>query len=191
MSKKEDLKNDKAAEEVEKEVNETVNADSKSAGEEENNQPEEASSEPNWEMKFSEINDKYLRLYSEFDNYRKRTMKEKADLISSANANLLKDLLPILDDFERAIASNEKTEDPAGLKEGFLLIYNKVNSLLKAKGLQPMDSKGEVFDMDKHEAVTNIPVEDEADKGKIVDVLEKGYYLNEKVIRYAKVVVGQ
>jgi molecular chaperone GrpE len=191
MSKKEDVKNDKSAEELEKEVNETVDTDSKENDGKENTKSEETPNEPNWESKFSEINDKYLRLYSEFDNYRKRTMKEKADLISSANTNLLKDLLPILDDFERAIASNEKTEDSAGLKEGFLLIYNKVNSILKAKGLQPMESKGEVFDMDKHEAVTNIPVEDETDKGKIVDVLEKGYYLNEKVIRYAKVVVGQ
>jgi molecular chaperone GrpE len=186
MSKKEDLENKNAAEEAEKE---TMQQQAEEQNTEEN--ISENQQEPTWEDKFNATNDKYLRLYSEFDNFRKRTMKEKADLISSANASLLKDLLSVLDDFERAIASNEKTDDPAGLKEGFHLIHNKFHNLLKSKGLKPMDSKGQVFDMDVHEAITNIPVENKEDKGKVVDVVEKGYYLNEKVIRYAKVVVGQ
>lgn len=147
--------------------------------------------EPTLEDKFNELNDKYLRLYSDFDNFRKRTTKEKADLISNANAGVLKDLLTVLDDFERAIQSNENTEDVNGLKEGFQLIYNKFNGILASKGLKSMDSKGTPFDLDLHEAITNVPVEKEEEKGKVIDVVEKGYYLHEKVIRYAKVVVGQ
>lgn len=152
---------------------------------------EEVVQEPTLEDKFNELNDKYLRLYSDFDNFRKRTIKEKADLISNANAGVLKDLLTVLDDFERAIQSNENTEDVNGLKEGFQLIYNKFNGILASKGLKPMDSKGTPFDLDLHEAITNVPVEKEDEKGKVIDVVEKGYYLHEKVIRYAKVVVGQ
>lgn len=144
-----------------------------------------------WEAKYNELNDKYLRLYSDFDNYRKRTIKEKGDLISSASGDIMKDLLTVLDDFERAIQSNEESNDPESLKEGFQLIYNKFKSILTAKGLKPMDSKGEPFDIDHHEAVTNIPAQDDEDKGKVMDVIEKGYFLNEKVLRYAKVVVGQ
>lgn len=149
------------------------------------------SEKDSWEQKYMEVNDKYLRLYSDFDNFRKRTMKEKSDLISSANAGVIRDLLPILDDFERAIQSNQEATDPDGLKEGFQLIYNKMNNILESKGLKPMDSKGTPFDMDLHEAITNIPAPSEEDKGKVMDVVEKGYYLKEKVIRYAKVVVGQ
>lgn len=147
--------------------------------------------EESLEEQFTALNDKYLRLYSDFDNYRKRTIKEKSDLISNANANLLKDLLTIIDDFERAIVSNNETEDVAGLKEGFNLIYNKFSGILTSKGLKPMNSEGTTFDLDLHEAITNTPVEKEEDKGKIVAVVEKGYYLNDKVLRYAKVVVGQ
>ncbi|MDG0973025.1 MAG: nucleotide exchange factor GrpE [Crocinitomicaceae bacterium] len=152
---------------------------------------EEVVQEPTMEDKFNELNDKYLRLYSDFDNFRKRTIKEKADLISNANAGVLKDLLTVLDDFERAIQSNENTEDVNGLKEGFQLIYNKFNGILASKGLKPMESKGTPFDLDLHEAITNVPVEKEEEKGKVIDVVEKGYYLHEKVIRYAKVIVGQ
>lgn len=156
------------------------------------NEPqEELSKEEELELKYSELNDKYLRLYSDFDNYRKRTIKEKSDMISSAGAGVMKDLLTILDDFERAIASNEKSEDPDGLKEGFQLIYNKFNNILKSKGLEPMDSMGKPFDLEHHEAITNVPAPTEKEKGKVMDVVEKGYFLNEKVLRYAKVVVGQ
>lgn len=143
------------------------------------------------EKKYNELNDKYLRLYSDFDNFRKRTIKEKGDLISSASGDLMKDLLGVLDDFERAIHSNENSEDPEALKEGFQLIYNKFKNILTQKGLKPMESKGDFFDIDHHEAVTNIPAQEEDDKGKVMDVIEKGYFLNDKVLRYAKVVVGQ
>jgi len=147
--------------------------------------------EPTLQEKFDELNDKYLRLYSDFDNYRKRTMKEKVDLISNAGAGIVKDLLPILDDFERAIKSNENVTDDAALKEGFSLISTKVNSILTAKGLKKMEAKELPFDSELHEAITNIPAPTENLKGKVVDVIEQGYYLNDKVIRYAKVVVGQ
>lgn len=193
MGKKEkdqELKDEK----VEQQENTTAEKAEKNSTEEnsqENEGNQEKPSKNEWETKYNEVNDKYLRLYSEFDNFRKRTMKEKADLISSANIQLIKDLLPILDDFERAMVSNEKTEDKDGLKEGFQLIYNKMNNILKSKGLKPMDAKGKPFDMDVHEAITNIPAEKDEDKGKVIDVVEKGYFLNEKVVRYAKVVVGQ
>lgn len=154
-------------------------------------QEKEAVKEPTLQEKFDELNDKYLRLYSDFDNYRKRTMKEKVDLISNAGAGVVKDLLPILDDFERAIKSNETVTDEAALKEGFSLISTKINSILTAKGLKKMEAKELPFDSEVHEAITNIPAPTEDLKGKVVDVIEQGYYLNDKVIRYAKVVVGQ
>lgn len=146
---------------------------------------------PSPEEQLAELNNKYVRLYSDFDNFRKRTIKEKADIISTANGGLMSDLLGVLDDFERAIANNEKVEDAESLREGFKLIYNKFSTTLKNKGLEAMDCKGDVFDGDLHEAVTNIPAPTEEDKGKIVDVIERGYNLKGKVLRYAKVVVGQ
>lgn len=144
-----------------------------------------------WEEKYNEVNDRYLRLYSEFDNYRRRTSKEKIDLISSASEGVVKDLLSVLDDFERAMEHNENSDDASSIKEGFQLIYNKFKNTLEGKGLAPMESKGEVFDTELHEAVTNFSVEDKSQKGKVIDVVEKGYFLNDKVLRYAKVVVGQ
>ena len=138
----------------------------------------------------AELNQKYLRLYSDFENFRKRTQKEKLDTIQQANANLLKDLLTVVDDFERAIKSNEKSEDLKGLKEGFGLISNKFFGILEKQGLKAQEAKGEVFDADKHEALTNIPAPSKDLKGKIVDVIEQGYTLNDKILRYAKVVVG-
>jgi molecular chaperone GrpE len=147
--------------------------------------------EPTQEDKYNELNDKFIRLYSEFDNYRKRTNKEKIDLISTASAGVIKDLIPVLDDFERAIANNENVDNQESLKEGFQLIYSKFKSLLENKGLKQMTAKGEVFDSELHEAIANIPAPSDDLKGKIVDDVEKGYYLHEKVIRYAKVVVGQ
>ncbi len=147
--------------------------------------------EPTQEEKYAELNDKFLRLYSEFDNYRKRTNKEKLELISTASSGVIKDLVAVLDDFERAISNNENVEDTAALKEGFNLIHNKLKGILETKGLKPMISKGEVFDSELHEAIANIPAPSEELKGKIVDDVEKGYYIHDKVIRYAKVVVGQ
>jgi len=133
--------------------------------------------------------DNYLRLYADFENYKKRSLKERSDMIKSAGADILGSLLPILDDFDRALQALENTENgPA--KEGVLLIHNKMLSTLEQRGLKPMQTIGEEFNVDLHEAITNIPVEEHAKKGKVVDELEKGYFLNDKVIRYAKVVVG-
>jgi len=143
------------------------------------------------EEKYAELNDRFLRLYAEFDNFRKRTNKEKIDLISNANAGILVDLLPVMDDFERAILNNENAEDIAVVKEGFHLIFNKFKNTLEAKGLKAMQAKGTDFDSELHEAIANIPAPSKGDKGKVIDDVEKGYYLNEKVIRFAKVVVGQ
>lgn len=156
----------------------------------ENTVENEKSGEQTPEEKYNELNDKFLRLYAEFDNYRRRTNKEKVDLIANANEKLLLDLIPTLDDFERAIANNETVEDITAVKEGFNLIYNKFKSTLEAKGLKQMQAKGEHFDSDLHEAIANIPGDD-TQKGKVIDDVEKGYFLNEKVIRFAKVVVGQ
>ncbi len=139
----------------------------------------------------SELNDKYLRLYSEFDNYRKRTLKEKIDLNKYASADIITKLLPVLDDFERAIRAFDETSNAGqSLKEGVVLIFNKFLSILNQQGLEQMRTAGEKFDTDFHEAITNIPAATPAQKGKIVDEVEKGYMLNGKVIRYAKVVVG-
>ena len=158
---------------------------------EENNSSEEAKIEFVELEKYNDLNDRFLRLHAEFDNYRKRSNKEKVDLISFANASLLKDLLPILDDFDRALANNLTATDIAIVKEGFSLISNKFSSILDAKGVTPMDCKHQVFDSEFHEAIGNLAVDDKELKGKIVEDVEKGYLLNDKVIRFAKVVVGQ
>jgi len=142
------------------------------------------------QKKVEELNDKYLRLYSEFDNYRKRTMKERLDLLKTASADTISSMLTIIDDFERSIKASEDTNDIRVIKEGNTLIYNKFKNILSQKGLEETKALGEVFDTDFHEAITNIPVPTEDLKGKVVDVTEKGYMMNGKVIRFAKVVVG-
>lgn len=149
------------------------------------------STEDSWEAKFLEMQDRYLRLHAEFDNYRKRTNKERIEIVSTANAGILKDLIPILDDFERATTFNDTATEIESVKEGFSLIHNKYKGILESKGLKPMASKGEVFDSELHEAIANIPAESEDMKGKIIDDVEKGYTLHDKVVRFAKVVVGQ
>jgi molecular chaperone GrpE len=143
------------------------------------------------EKECKELHDKYIRLFSEFDNYRKRTAKEKIDLRMTAGGDIIKEMLPIVDDFDRAIANNANSEDIEAVKEGFGLIQTKMMNSLKAKGLVAMESQGEVFDVNKHEALTQIPAPSEDLKGKVVDVIEKGFLLNDKVLRFAKVVVGQ
>lgn len=134
----------------------------------------------------SEMKEKYLRLYSDFENFRKRTAKEKIDLIQGASAQLIIEILPVMDDYERALANAPKGE----ISEGTQLIFNRLNSILLAKGLKELPSKGEVFDADLHDCITQFPAPSEEEKGKVVEVIEKGYTLNEKVIRFAKVVVG-
>ena len=175
---------------VETEVEETT-AETVEESNETISKEEEQKAEPTVEEQLKEVQGKFVRLYADFENYRKRTNKEKVDLLSSASAGVVKDMLTILDDFDRAIQNNEKVEDPTPLKEGFGLIHNKLKSILESKGLKPMDVKGKAFDSEVHEAVANMPTEDKKLKGKIIDDVEKGYYLNEKVIRFAKVVVGQ
>ena len=139
----------------------------------------------------AELNDRFLRLFSEFDNYKKRVSKEKLDLIATASEKVIVSLLPVIDDFERAIAANEKVEDIAAVKEGFNLIYNKLVQMMKRFDVEEIQAKGEEFNTDFHEAVTHFPAQNEEDKGKVIDVTEKGYKLKDKVIRFAKVVVGQ
>ena len=135
--------------------------------------------------------DKYLRLAAEFDNYRRRTSKERLDLVKSAGEDILKGILPVLDDCERAIEQLEKTEASTFEKEGTGLIYSKLKSYMKSCGLEEMDVKGKEFDTDTAEAVAQFPVQDPDQKGKVIDVVQKGYTLGGKVIRFAKVVIGQ
>ena len=144
-----------------------------------------------WQAAYNELNDKYLRLYSEFDNYRKRTIKEKADLNKLAGEEIFKAILPVIDDFERALKSMESAQEITAVKEGVNLIYSKFKNSLTSKGLESIESIGQVFDSDLHEALTNIPAPSEDLKGKVVDEIERCYKLHGKVIRYAKVVVGQ
>ncbi len=142
------------------------------------------------EAKVAEANDKYLRLYSEFDNFRKRSIKEKADIIKSGGEDVFKAVLPVIDDFERAMKASENATDVAAVSEGVHLIYNKFKNTLKQKGLEEMEAAGKVFDADIMEAITSIPSPTEDMKGKVIDEVEKGYSLNGKVIRFAKVVIG-
>ena len=138
-----------------------------------------------------EWKDKYMRLYADFDNFRKNKIKERAELIQTAGADVITALLPVLDDFDRAMKAAEKFEDIEAVREGFKLIQHKLENTLQSRGLKTIDALHQSFDTDLHEAITNIPAGSPELKGKVVDILEKGFTLNEKVIRYAKVVVGQ
>jgi molecular chaperone GrpE len=150
---------------------------------------EEEKKEPDFEEKFLDMNDKFLRLHAEFDNYRKRTIKERIDLSKYATEDVIKSFLPVFDDLERAVKSMENTEtDP--VQEGVILIYQKLKNILTQKGVEEIKTIGEPFNTDFHEAITNIPSESEDKKGVVLDVIEKGYLLHGKVIRFAKVVVG-
>lgn len=149
---------------------------------------EEAEDELRAEL--AEAKDKYLRLYSEFENFRRRTAKERIELISSATKELVENLVPVIDDFERALKAMEVDEKTAPAREGTELIYNKLKKVLESKGLKKMEiSRGDDFNEDYHEAITQIPAEEQL-AGKIVDVVENGYFLGEKVVRFAKVVTG-
>jgi len=139
----------------------------------------------------ADMQDKHLRLQAEFDNYRKRTLKEKMELIKSGGESVLTSLLPVIDDFERALASISKAEDDDPVKQGVVLILKKFEDFLKQNGIKEIETKGKVFDTDQQEAITKIPAPSEDLKGKVVDVIQKGYLLNDKVIRFAKVVIGE
>jgi len=140
--------------------------------------------------KISEINDKYLRLYSEFDNFRKRTMKEKAELFKTAGEDVIVSIISIVDDFERALKATDNSDENKTHREGIELIYNKFKKILEQKGVKEIEAIGTEFDTDLHEALTKIPSPTEDMKGKVINVIEKGYTMNDKVIRFAKVVVG-
>jgi len=143
------------------------------------------------EEKLAEMQDKYIRLSAEFDNYRKRTLREKMEMSKYAGENLLLGILPIMDDFERALKHMDTTTDCTALMDGINIIYGKFGDFLKMNGVREIDSLNSDFNVDLHDAVAKVPVEDTDKKGKVVDVLLKGYYLQDKVLRHAKVVVGE
>jgi molecular chaperone GrpE len=150
------------------------------------------SKEEELENQVKEATDKYLRLYSEFDNFRKRTQKEKIELYKTAGAGIITAILPVLDDLERAEKANKDSDDAQGIKDGIKLIQDKITNILKTKGLEAVESPiGKEFNVEFHEAITQIPAPKKRDKGKVLDVVEKGYELNGKVIRFSKVVIGQ
>lgn len=138
-----------------------------------------------------EQKDKYVRLFAEFDNYKRRNAKERIELMQTAGREVITSLLQVLDDMDRAEKQMQETDDSNQIKEGVQLVFNKLRKTLKSKGLESMESLGTTFDVEKHEAISEIPVEDKKQKGKVVDEIEKGYYLNDKLIRFAKVVVGK
>ncbi len=142
-------------------------------------------------QKYTELNDKNLRLMAEFDNYRKRTMKERIDLLKTAGEKVLVDMLPLVDDFERGLKAMETSEDVQAVKDGVDLIYNKFIAFLLQNGVKAIPSENQPFDTEFHEAITTFPAPTEDLKGKIIDCVSKGYTLNDKVIRFSKVVVGE
>lgn len=143
------------------------------------------------ETELKELNDKYLRLYSEFDNYRRRTMKEKSEIIKTAGEDVFKSVLPVIDDLERAVKANESIDDAKVINEGIHLIFNKLKNATQQKGLTAFESIGKPFNPDTMEAITYIPATSEEQKGIVIDEVEKGYKLGDKVIRFAKVVIAQ
>lgn len=188
MAKK---KNEETPEKEMENIENVENKEAEAALEDAPEQKPEPSKEEQLAAELAAMNDKYLRLYAEFDNYRRRTARQQLDLQRTASGEAIKTILPVLDDFERAIESNRDTDNATALKEGFELIYNKFKSTLEKSGVKEIDAKGQPFDTDLHEAITNIPAPSKDLKGKVVDVVEKGYFLNEHVLRFSKVVVGQ
>ncbi len=154
-------------------------------------QEDTLSEEDKLKSEIRELKDKYLRLYSEFENYRKRTSKERLELIKTASEDVIKEIIPVMDDFERAYRASENEENSQKVRDGNQLIFKKLEKILEYKGLQEMeDLVGKPFDADMQEAITQIPAPNEEMKGKVIDVVEKGYKLGDKVVRYAKVVIG-
>ncbi len=182
----------------EKENQEVVNEETTNLQEEKENLAEETNEADKvsaklaeLQKKYDELNNSHLRLMAEFDNYRKRTLREKSELIKNGGENALTQLLPVVDDFERALQNIHKAEDLTGVAEGVDLIYNKFVSYLASQGVKAMEVVGKPFDLDQSEAIATIPAPEEGLKGKVLDCVQTGYLLNEKVIRHAKVVVGE
>jgi molecular chaperone GrpE len=151
----------------------------------------ETASDISAEVKLAEMQDRYIRLSAEFDNYRKRTLREKIELTKHAGENILVSIVPVMDDFERALKLMETATDCAAMKSGIDLIYSKFNDFLRMHGIKEIESIHTDFNVDLHEAISKTPVEDESMKGKVVDVVQKGYYLHDKVMRFSKVIVGE
>jgi len=170
--------------------NTTENVENTDATAHETEQAPELTAEEKLQAEVQQLNDKYLRLYAEFDNYKRRTQKERVELLQTAGKDVIVSLLPVLDDFDRALKAMESAAEVAPVKEGILLVSNKLKSTLAQKGLKDVESINQPFNTDFHEAITNIPAPTEDLKGKVIDEVEKGYTLNENVIRFAKVVVG-
>ncbi len=169
-----------------------INADESLSGSTHLNEPvTEESAVEKLKAELQESKDKYLRLAAEFDNFKRRNAKERVELIQTAGRDVITDLLDILDDFERAQKQFETDEDITHVKEGLTLIFNKLRNKLQSKGLKPMEAIGKDFNTDLHEAITEIPAPSEDLKGKVIDEVVRGYYLNDKIIRHAKVVVGK
>jgi len=152
---------------------------------------EETKTTVDFEKKYNEINDRYLRLSAEFDNYRKRTLKEKMDMVKSAGEKVLIDILPVIDNMERALKAIDKAREVEPVKEGINLIYTKFTDFLAQQGIKEIEALHKELDAELHEAVTKFAAPSDDLKGKVIDVVEKGYYLNDKIIRFAKVVVGE
>jgi len=170
-----------------KENNSTENTENEATV---NEAAEELSVEDKLKQEVAELNDKYLRLFAEFDNFKRRTQKERVELLQTAGKDVVVSLLPVLDDFERAIKATENTTEVAPVREGIVLVQTKLKSILSQKGLKEIESINTEFNTDLHEAITQIPSPTDEQKGKVIDELEKGYTLNDKVVRFAKVVVG-
>lgn len=178
-------------EKVENELDENNENVAEESGEELKKQKDTEDDSEKLASELSEMKDKYLRLYAEFDNYRKRTMREREELIKTAAESAIRSVLSTLDDLERAIKAAKSSNEESTILEGIMLIYEKMFKTLEQQGLKVMDSDGQDFNPDLHEALTKIPVPSDDLKGKVIETIEKGYYLRDKIIRYAKVVVGQ
>ena len=191
MSKKDKSSNTETPENAEENILDQEAQDQEETLEGDNNEEASDESQTDHEAEIAELKDKYLRLQAEFQNFKRRTIKERLELMSNAAKDTLVSLLPVLDDFDRAKMNAEDDDNVEPLSEGVMLVYNKLHTTLKQKGLTAMESTGEVFDAELHEAITKIPAPSEDMKGKIIDTVEKGYQLNDKIIRHAKVVVGE
>lgn len=185
---REELNDKGTAAENELPVDETLANEDASADEDAQTQ---ASIEGKLKAEIAELNDKYLRLYSEFDNMKRRNAKERIELMDTAGKDILLSFIPVVDDFERAQKAFENSTDIEAVKEGVTLIHTKFLNILSQKGVKAIESKGQPFDVDYHEAITKIPAPTDDLKGKVVDEVEKGYTLKDKVIRFAKVVIGE
>jgi len=185
----ENLENQKITEELNS-VNEARLHAKDLSNEDDSNEDDGLSPEELLKTELDEANNKYLRLYAEFDNYKRRTSKERVDLLQTAGKEVIGDLLSTLDDFDRALKAMDLTDNVDSIKEGILLVSQKLKNTLQQKGLKEMDSINQPFDADIHEAITKVPAPSDDLKGKVIDEVEKGYFLNGKVLRYAKVVVG-